>query len=100
MLVLHKIYPSARETADSSMAAMAINGRTLFERSRETLGGASSRFHYIDEPDDGFEPLSRLLAPGDLFITMGAGDNWRLGKKLFAHFSAQAAPECATGGTG
>lgn len=83
VLILHKIYSSAREAYSGG-----VTGRTLFERTRERLGGASSpdRFYYVDEPEDGEELLSRILKPGDLFITMGAGDNWRLGRKLFERY--------------
>jgi UDP-N-acetylmuramate-alanine ligase len=33
--------------------------------------------------------LKSLLRPGDVFVTMGAGDNFKLGQKLFASFSEQ-----------
>jgi UDP-N-acetylmuramate--alanine ligase len=32
---------------------------------------------------DAFDYLKEELKAGDLFITLGAGDNWRLGKRLF-----------------
>ena len=84
LLVFHKVYSSAREVYNDG-----VTGRTLFEKARERLGGESSpgRFHYVDEPEDAAELLLELLKPGDLFITVGAGDNWRLGKKLFDHYS-------------
>jgi UDP-N-acetylmuramate--alanine ligase len=78
IVLLHKIYSSAREVYQGD-----ISGRTLFEKSRET--GKNNVF-YSDEPLDGTELMKGLLQPGDLFITMGAGDNWKLGKELFDYF--------------
>ncbi|MCL2380939.1 MAG: UDP-N-acetylmuramate--L-alanine ligase [Treponema sp.] len=78
VLILHKIYSSAREVYDGS-----VTGKTLFEEVRKKPGG---HFYYVDEPEDGDELLFKILEPGDLFITMGAGDNWRLGKKAFARY--------------
>jgi UDP-N-acetylmuramate--alanine ligase len=70
-VVLHKIYSSARETD-----TLGINGRTLFE--------ATSRVHpsvkYFDEVLDAVPYYTATLKPGDLLVTMGAGDNWKAGK--------------------
>ena len=87
IIVLHKIYASAREIYKGG-----ITGRTLFDKTREILGAnsgtasAPERFFYVDEPEDGAELLKGILRPGDLFISMGAGDNWKLGKKLFDYY--------------
>jgi UDP-N-acetylmuramate--alanine ligase len=35
---------------------------------------------------DAFEPLKKILKSGDLFLTLGAGNNWPLGAKLFEHY--------------
>lgn len=75
-LVLHKIYPSAREEADST-----LSGRTILEKV-EKLPKQWSFLIYSDEPLDALPQLEQLLKPGDLFITMGAGDNWKLGRAL------------------
>jgi len=76
LLILHKIYASAREHYEGG-----VSGRTLFDIAREILGG--ERVFYVDEPLDGVELVKGILRRGDLFITMGAGDNWKLGKELF-----------------
>jgi UDP-N-acetylmuramate--alanine ligase len=96
IILLHKIYPSARELYNGG-----VTGKTLFEKTRKTLGGFSSpgntagipadpnlteRFFYVEEPMEACGLLKRILKPGDLFITMGAGDNWKLGEKLFNFF--------------
>ena len=44
---------------------------------------------YFSRPLDGFDYLASHLREGDVFITMGAGDNWPLGKKLFEYFEAK-----------
>jgi UDP-N-acetylmuramate--alanine ligase len=32
------------------------------------------------------EVLKGILKPGDLFLTMGAGDNWKIGKALYGYY--------------
>jgi UDP-N-acetylmuramate--alanine ligase len=88
IVLLHKIYASAREHYEGG-----ISGRSLFQKLRQSAGqGAGGtfaqgdRFFYVDEPDEGKELLLEILKPGDLFITMGAGSNWTLGKLLFEHY--------------
>jgi UDP-N-acetylmuramate--alanine ligase len=84
ILVLHKIYASARETYTGG-----VNGRTLYEKIK-TLRTAGA-LHYIEEPLDAFDILKAALEPGDLFLTLGAGSNWPLGLKLFEFFKTEAA---------
>ncbi|WP_223292754.1 UDP-N-acetylmuramate--L-alanine ligase [Breznakiella homolactica] len=79
--VLHKIYGSAREQYDGG-----ITGRTLFEK---TSALRDSVF-YADEPGEALPLMRDILKPGDLFITMGAGDNWILGKAAYEYFSRKA----------
>jgi UDP-N-acetylmuramate--alanine ligase len=73
-VILHKIYSSAREIGTGE-----VSGRHLFEE--------VSKHHrnvvYFEEPLQAASLLKSTLREGDLFITMGAGDNWRLGRELF-----------------
>jgi len=85
ILFLHKIYASARENYTGG-----IDGRTLFEKAAAIRRGET---YYIDEPVDAFVPLCDILKNGDIFITLGAGNNWPLGEKLFAHFKLAACAE-------
>lgn len=78
-VVLHKIYPSAREKPDPS-----VSGRRLYELCSKKHPKAV----YFEEFDEALPYLDAELRPGDLFITMGAGDNWKLGKRLFDRFAA------------
>jgi len=87
IIVLHKIYASAREVYKGG-----VSGITLFEKTKEKLAASSGtvnpeeRFFYIEEHENAVDILKNILRSGDLFITMGAGDNWKLGKKLFEFY--------------
>jgi UDP-N-acetylmuramate--alanine ligase len=72
-VILHRIYASAREKPVSG-----VTGETLYSEVAARHGEVS----YYREPEDALEPLLGLLRPGDLVVTMGAGDNWRLGRML------------------
>jgi len=85
MLILHKIYGSAREIYTGE-----VTGLTLFERVKAKLG---NRVLYSEEPEDAADMVRDMLKPGDLFVTMGAGDNWKLGKKLLDSFIAAGSTE-------
>jgi UDP-N-acetylmuramate--alanine ligase len=80
-VVLHKIYGSARETYRGG-----VTGKTLFERTSKKRGGV----HYVEEPLEAIELLKKTLRPGDLFLTMGAGDNWKLGAALYEYYRNNA----------
>jgi len=78
IVLLHKIYASAREIYDGR-----VSGFSLYEKTRETR---KENVFYSDDPMEGFELMKGMLGQGDLFVTMGAGDNWKLGKELFNYF--------------
>ena len=82
-VILHKIYSSARENP----ADFDITGRTLYEAVLAT--GQKNVSYYeeiLDAADFAKAELEKPLGPeypdGYLFITMGAGDNWKLGKEI------------------
>jgi UDP-N-acetylmuramate--alanine ligase len=72
-VILHRIYASARETNEGG-----ITGEDLYRE----VARHHPRVRYIQEPADAAAILAGELAPGDLFITMGAGDNWKIGRDL------------------
>ena len=82
-VILHKIYSSARENP----ADFDITGRTLYEA---VLATGQKNVHYYEEILDAADfvkaelekPLGPEYPDGYLFITMGAGDNWKLGKEI------------------
>ncbi|MDR0451067.1 MAG: UDP-N-acetylmuramate--L-alanine ligase [Treponema sp.] len=80
VVILHKIYGSAREEYKGG-----VTGRTLFEK----IGAVKDRVFYTDEPLEAGETLKKLLKPGDVFVTMGAGDNWKLGRSLYDYYKGQ-----------
>lgn len=82
-VILHKIYSSARENP----ADFDITGRTLYEA---VLATGQKNVHYYEEILDAADfakselekPLGSEYPDGYLFVTMGAGDNWKLGKAI------------------
>ncbi len=76
IVFLHKIYASARENYTGG-----VNGETLYEKV-----AANQDARYVHEVDDAFVPLREILTSGDIFVTLGAGNNWTLGEKLFSYF--------------
>lgn len=69
-VILHRIYPSARE--DSSGGP---SGQQLYAE----VAKGRDNVRYFEYPMDAFEYLLGSLKSGDLLLTMGAGDNWKLG---------------------
>ncbi len=72
-VVLHRVYASARERDDGSQL-----GRDLAAAAARRRPGVS----YFDEPYGASDHLAATLRPGDTFVTMGAGDNWKLGLEV------------------
>lgn len=84
VVILHKIYSSARENPDD----FTITGKTLFEKVKQNFKNPQN-VHYFEEVMDAkdfvLQELSKPLGDqydGYLFVTMGAGDNWKLGKEI------------------
>jgi UDP-N-acetylmuramate--alanine ligase len=77
VVILHKIYASAREQYRGG-----LTGRTLFEKT----AALRDRVYYFEEPLDALETAKGLLTAGDIFLTMGAGDNWKLGSALLEYY--------------
>ena len=81
-VILHKIYASARE----NIADFNITGKTLYEAAKKN----HSNVHYFEEILDAKDfviselekPCEKDFPDGYVFVTMGAGDNWRLGKAI------------------
>ena len=81
-LFLHKIYSSARENYSGG-----ITGKTLYEKIAALWGAQKSDvIRYEEEPLDAFMALTEILRPGDIFITVGAGNNWPLAEKLYRYY--------------
>ena len=99
IIILNKIYSSARENA----ADFNITGRTLYEETQKYLasvpdsewrteqnGRKKPEVFYYEEAVDAADfvkselekPLPPEYSDGYIVVTMGAGDNWKLGKML------------------
>lgn len=85
VIILNKIYSSARENPKD----FKINGKTLYQQALK-FSEKGKKIVYFEEPleAEGFvrdeleKPLSPEYPDGYLFVTMGAGDNWKLGEKV------------------
>lgn len=73
VLVLHEIYASAREENPGD-----VDGQSL----ADAAARLTAAVHYVPDVLDALPLLDRVLERGDLFVTMGAGSNWRLGPRV------------------
>lgn len=80
IVVLHKIYSSAREKEGR------INGKSLFDETKKN----HSKVYYFHEIENSFNFYTKLLQKDDLFITIGAGNNWEIGDKLIKYYKEGA----------
>ncbi len=77
VVITHRIYASAREKQGS------VTGEDLANAIRNNHPDV----RYFAEVLDAEEDVLQELKPGDIFVTMGAGDNWRLGRAVFSALS-------------
>ncbi|MGL4986365.1 MAG: UDP-N-acetylmuramate--L-alanine ligase, partial [Treponemataceae bacterium] len=75
IIILHKIYASAREKY-----AGGVTGKTLFEKVEKK----HQNVYYFEEFIEAKDFILMKLQDNDLFVTLGAGDNWKLGKDLYS----------------
>ena len=73
LVILHRIYASAREKNEGGITGQDLLGEVARHHAETS---------YFEDPMEAAPFLSGELKPGDLFITMGAGDNWKLGREL------------------
>ena len=89
MIILHKIYASAREKASD----FSITGIDLYTRAKKYY----KNVYYFEEVmdaehfviDELSQPAGSAFPAGYIFVTMGAGDNWKLGKAVFEKLEAE-----------
>ncbi len=79
VVILHKIYASAREKQGT------VRGQDLYEQTKKN----HSAVQYFEEVMDAKDFVINELKPGDLFVTMGAGDNWKLGESVYSYFKEE-----------
>lgn len=79
-IITHKIYPSAREKYTG-----LVNGQMLYQE----ISKCHPNVRYFEEIMDSSDELLQELSDYEnknqkiLFVTMGAGDNWKIGKYLY-----------------
>jgi len=81
VVILHKIYASARE----NIKDFTINGTTLFEEAKKHHDNVNYFEEILDAKDFVLSELNKkdsAYPDGYVFVTMGAGDNWKLGKEI------------------
>ncbi|MGL4525295.1 MAG: UDP-N-acetylmuramate--L-alanine ligase [Spirochaetia bacterium] len=81
VLILHKIYASAREVYDGG-----VTGYSLFDICQQRYPDRPT--FYIDAPMDALNLIKKTLQKGDLFLTLGAGDNFHLSHKYYQEVSS------------
>ncbi len=79
-VILHQIYASAREVKPAG-----ISGEKLFQE----VAKHHTRAKYFHRVLDALPYLTASLKEGDLLVTMGAGNNWVLGKRLYENFRGE-----------
>ena len=85
VVILHGIYASAREKSGE------VSGIDLFREVKKR----HPRAFYFERVEQAEDLCRELLVPGDIFITMGAGDNWKLGRALLKNKSTVRGEEGA-----
>lgn len=99
-VILHGIYASAREKPVEGVSGWDLFGKVAARRpglaridGKADPSAVDSGFEpeapekfilYTESHADAMPEILGLLRPGDLFVTMGAGDNWKLGRKILA----------------
>ncbi len=87
-IILHKIYSSARENPADFEGK--VSGKILFEKACKNYGNIKYFEEILDASDYVYEKMNSPLPEGKngyVLITMGAGDNWKLGKNIEKRFS-------------
>ena len=75
ILILHPIYASAREKFDGKITGIDLQKHASAKRPGQPTV-------YSNSFPEAVSFLKKTLRPGDLFITLGAGNNWEIGRKI------------------
>ncbi|MBR1402694.1 MAG: UDP-N-acetylmuramate--L-alanine ligase [Treponema sp.] len=86
-VIINKIYGSAREDA----SAASVTGEILAEHAKKYHGDVSYAGEFSEAAKLGLrflsEPSGADFPDGYVFVTMGAGDNWKVGAKILEKLS-------------
>jgi UDP-N-acetylmuramate--alanine ligase len=90
VVILHDIYASARETNPGGIDGTILVGPTAAAAKRR---GHPCEVHYEADVMSAVPFVRSIVKSGDLFVTMGAGDNWRIGRALLGQLGADEETE-------
>ena len=89
-VIINKIYGSARESADSAL----VTGKMLAEKAATLHPNVKYCKEFEDAEEEGYKQLSKpsgeMYPEGYIFVTMGAGDNWKVGKGILNRLMEKA----------
>lgn len=78
MVGIMEIFASAREEADPTInSQMLVEGIKKHQKNPENVG-------YVKDLDDASKMSLQILKPGDVFITLGAGDVYKVHKEIIS----------------
>ena len=86
LLIVSDVYPAGEE------AISGVSGKLIADNVEP---GRGTEVIYIPRLEDIDEELPRMVLPGDVVITMGAGDVWKVGERLLCNLKERS-PETAT----
>jgi UDP-N-acetylmuramate--alanine ligase len=76
MLIINDIFPAGEEPIEGVHARGIVDGVRKF---------GHKNAEHIATPKETLKRLSRILEPGDVFMTLGAGNVWEQGRDLLAN---------------
>lgn len=78
IVIITDIYPAREEPVPG------ITGEMIY---KECLNSEHANVFYVPDLDDVIQALDKIVVPGDLVITLGAGNIWRYSEKYIQHLS-------------
>ena len=75
-LIINDIFPAGEEPIEGIHSQGIVDGVRKF---------GHKNAEYVATPEETLQRLSRILEPGDVFMTLGAGNVWELGRDLLAN---------------
>ncbi len=92
-VIINRIYGSAREDA----SAASVTGEILADHARKYHPDVSYAGEFDEAIETGLKILSKNSGPhfpeGYIFVTMGAGDNWKVGRGILDRLKALGGSE-------
>jgi UDP-N-acetylmuramate--alanine ligase len=73
VIILTDVYAAREQPIEG------VSGRIIADAARDA---GHRHVHYAEHLEDVSDLLTEMLRPGDILLTMGAGDVWRVGSKL------------------